>query len=262
MTEDVSLTSTDEALRMDNELCAKYKIKRPTYDEHDLDDLKVCMEEKVKECADWNEKWLDDATLIRFLKAFITVEDAISALEDYMNWRVKKDVDAISRLDVDSDADLKKESNMNRNVILEGVHDRCGRPICLVNIRNHDNRHNNYPSLTKYVIHTQESMMKLADRVSPDKKISIIFDLQGFGLRNMDFKYVKNYLHMVRVYYPERTAQCFIVNHPWIFLGCWNIVKMWMNDVTQSKFIFPGQEELNDFMELDKLPVDIFPKTL
>lgn len=261
MSEEIALVSTDEALCIDEELCGKYKIKRPEYDEDDLADLKVCMEEKVKECEQWDEKWLDEDTLIRFLKAFITVEDTIDALEDYMNWRIRKKVDQISKLDVDNDEELKKETNMDRNFVIPGVRDRCGRPICLVNIRNHDNRHNNYPSLMKYVIHTQETMMALADRVSPDKKISIIFDLNGFGMRNMDFKYVKNYLHMVKSYYPERTAQCFIINYPWIFLGCWNIVKVWMNDVTRSKFLFPGPNELNDFIDLEKLPMNIFPNT-
>lgn len=260
MTSEVGI-SVEQALRIDNELCEKYKIKRPSYDEQDLDDLKVCMEEKVKERAEWTDKWLDHETLIRFLKAFLTVEETICALEDYMNWRIAKDVDSISQLDVNDDEDLKRETDMNRTVLIPGATDRCGRPICLVNIRNHDRNHNNYPSLMKYVIHLQETMMRMADRISPDKKITIIFDLRGFTLRNMDFKYVKSYLHMVKSFYPERTAQCFIVNYPWVFLGCWSIVKVWMNDVTRSKFIFPGEEQLNEFIDLEKLPVQIFPKS-
>ena len=101
-------------------------------------------------------------------------------------------------------------------------------------------------------------MASLADEHSFDKRYTIIFDLKGFGMANIDYKFVKESLHVLRYYYPERIASCFIINYPLIFLGCWNIVKFWMHEVTKSKFIFAGKKELYDFIEAEHIPDGLF----
>lgn len=103
-----------------------------------------------------------------------------------------------------------------------------------------------------------ESASAAADIQSFDQRVTFIFNLHRFGMSNMDFNFVKTSLHYLMCYYPERIAVCFIVNYPWIFESCWKIIKLWMNDVTRSKFIFAGEKELNDFVDLDALPITIF----
>ena len=244
-------------MEQDRILCDKYGILRPTCDQAIFQDLKLCAEERLKE-TEWNAEWIHDAMLIRFAKAFGNVEDGMKAIENYCEWRLKENVDIIGTLTTESDEDINRENLQNRCIVFPDFFDRCGRPIMLVSVRNHDKHHGNYPSLLKYVIWVMETTFKLADKESKDQRINIIFDLNGFGMRNMDFKYIKNFLDMLRYYYPERIAQCFIINYPWVFWGCWGVIKHWMNDVTRSKFIFAAYEQLNDFIDLDKMPIKVF----
>ena len=241
----------------DEELCKKYTIKRPSYSEDDFKDLRICIDDKLK-TKDWKEQWVTDETLVRFLKAFQTVEDTIAGIEDFCEWRIKDNVDVTGALKLEEDEDLKREKAFGRDVTFEDFFDRCGRPIMLVTASNHDRHHGNYESLFKYIIWLLENISQMADQKSYDQKLCIVFNLKGFGMRSMDFKYVKNFLHFLRYYYPERIAQCFIINYPWMFLGCWSIIKHWMNDVTRSKFIFAAYDQLNDFIDLEKMPARVF----
>lgn len=244
-------------MKQDEILCEKYGIHRPSYDERTLEKLKEYVGERLKETG-WNPEWVKDETLVRFAKAFGKFKDSMQAIEDYCCWRLSEDVDTKGELTADLDDDIRRENSQNRCVISPDFFDRCGRPIMIVTVKNHDKHHGNYPSLFKYVIWVMETSAKMADRVSKDQRINIIFDLNGFGMKSMDFKYIKGFLDMLRYYYPERIAQCFIINYPWVFWGCWAVIKHWMNDVTRSKFIFAEYEQLNDFIELEKMPVKLF----
>uniref|UniRef100_A0A069DUJ2 SEC14 family domain containing protein n=1 Tax=Clytia hemisphaerica TaxID=252671 RepID=A0A069DUJ2_9CNID len=247
----------NEAQAKDKELCEKYSIIRPTLNEELLPDLKICVEERMK-TTKWKAEWIHDGLLARFLKAFQTVEGTMQALEDYCEWRLKDDVDTTAALTRDNDEDIKRQDTVGRATVFETFFDRCGRPIMLVHVKNHDRYHGNYPSLLRYVIWLMEVTAQKAEELSADKRFNLIFDLNGFSMRNMDFKYVKNFLNMLRYYYPERIAQAFIINYPWVFWGCWAIIKHWMNDVTQSKFIFAAYDQLNDFMDLEEMPLKVF----
>ena len=103
-----------------------------------------------------------------------------------------------------------------------------------------------------------EAISNIAEEKAFDKRIVLIFDLKGFGMRNMDYTFVKDLLHVLMVYYPERIGMCFIIHYPWIFLGCWKIIRLWMNEVTRSKFIFAGKSQIDDFIDLKSLPVPLF----
>ena len=54
------------------------------------------------------------------------------------------------------------------------------------------------------------------------------FFLKGFALKNMDYAYVKRLIWILQHCYPERLGVCLIVNSPWIFYGCWSIIKLWL----------------------------------
>ena len=246
---------------IDEKLSAKYKIKRPSCNKDEADKLKVLAADRLSENPEWKKDWLTEDSVTRFLKAFLTVEDTLNALDEYCNWRRDEDVDAIAALDATTNESLLKEEAKGRDRILFDYYDRCGRPLLLVTVRNHDGSHGDYASLFRYILYVLEKMSSLADENSFDRRYTIIFDLKGFSFSNIDYKFVKESLNVLRFYYPERIGTCLIINFPRIFYGCWNVIKLWMNDVTRSKFIFAGKEKLTDFVELEKLPVVLFPSS-
>lgn len=248
----------EEAQELDAQLCRRYKIKRPPYEAADLEELTRRMEEEFPMHSDWNLDWLKEQTLVRFLKAFLTVSDTVKALVEYFDWRLTEKADVILTVDVNSDEGLSREKSKKRENLFFEHTDRCGRPILVVNVRCHDRYHNDYDSLFRYSMYCLEMLAAVADQKSFDQRLTLIFNLEGFGMSNMDYNFVKTSLHYLRCYYPERIAQCFIINYPWIFHSCWKLIQYWMNDITRSKFIFAGKQQVNDFIDLDTLPMTLF----
>ncbi|XP_066922831.1 uncharacterized protein [Clytia hemisphaerica] len=248
----------DNFVENDRMLSEKYHITRPKYKNEELEELRGLVAKKLSENEGWKEHWLNEDSLIRFLKAFENVKDALNGLEEYCNWRQQNNVDRIAGIDISADEKMKKEQERDRDRIFDGHYDRCGRPILLITVRNHDKHHGDYDTLYKYCLHRLESISNMADERAFDKRMVLIFDLKGFGLSNMDYRFVKELLHVLKTYFPERIATAFIINYPYIFWGCWKIIKYWMNEVTRSKFIFAHENQVNDFIDLSSLPVKLF----
>eukprot|EP00794_Sanderia_malayensis_P007065 gene7065-7860_t len=161
--------------------------------------------------------------LMRFLKANLTPEDACSALIRYTEWREKYNVDSLR----EDDPDIIKEHAIGRVLVLED-NDHDGRPVELLSSKCNDDIIDNF---------------------------CIILDLGGFSLSNMDYTHAKRIIWIMQNCYPERLGVCLIVNSPWIFYGCWSIIKLWLNEVTVSKIVFiQNKEDLADFINIDKLP--------
>ena len=43
----------------------------------------------------------------------------------------------------------------------------------------------------------------------------------------MDYGFVKQLIWLLTKRYPERLGKCLIVNAPYIFMGCWLVIKLW-----------------------------------
>ena len=247
------MASVSKEIEDHQSLATKYGIKCPSNSDEDLETLKCVINSKILEHVNWKKDWGKEQTLIRFLRAFITIDGAIDALVAYFNWRVKYDVDNIT----EHHSDVKKEDSVGRLQIVKDQMDSCGRPICIGFVRQHDKGHGNYESLFTYMIFQLEYLCKLCDD-SELKNFCIVFDLNGFSMQNMDYRFIQDGLHILKNYYPERLGVALVVNYPWIFYGCWKIIKYMMNDVTRSKILFAGEEEFNDFVDHDALPVTLF----
>lgn len=138
----------EEKIEFDAQLCAKYKIKRPPHDAAALNELTSRMEEEFLGHPNWNKSWMKECTLVRFLKAFLTVEKTVEALFEYFDWRVEEKVDEILTVDVEKDEGLLKEKKKERDYVFVEQTDRCGRPILVVNVRKHNKNHNDYDRCT------------------------------------------------------------------------------------------------------------------
>ena len=99
-----------------NALDKKYNIQRPTCNDDDFEELQTLISTTARRHQEWNEFWLDEATILRFLKAYITVSDSYDALVNFCEWRVEHDVDNISPDDVE----IKIEDASGRCKILYG----------------------------------------------------------------------------------------------------------------------------------------------
>lgn len=229
---------------------SKYNILRTAYTEEDLEQLKSLTEPFFSS----NEaKRQNIQCLKRFLRAFLTPKDAYEAILKYLEWRDKFDVDSLR----EDDIDIIKEHEIGR-VIMPEQKDTHGRPVILIEVRLHNPATRDMNSLTKYTILSLELLSSKCDENIIDN-FCIIFDLKGFSLSNMDYTYVKKLIWILQNCYPERLGVCLIINSPWVFYGCWSIIKLWINEVTASKIIFiRNEEDISDFIDINKLPRKIF----
>jgi len=92
-------------------------------------------------------------------------------------------------------------------------------------------------------------------RLDPKSEtFNIVFDLTNFSLSNMDYDLVKYLLNIFANCYPETMGIALVVNSPWIFKGCWMIVKPWLDPVTSSKIKFVSLRHLEQYVDQDQLP--------
>ncbi len=53
----------------------------------------------------------------------------------------------------------------------------------------------------------------------PNEVVTMVFDLTGFGLNNMDHNFIKFLVTCLEAYYPESLARILVLNAPWVFNG-------------------------------------------
>ena len=132
-------------------------------------------------------------------------------------------------------------------------HDREGRPINYVLVKNHIKGQFSAESTEKLTVFTMETGRKLLQ--PPNESVTVIFDMAGFSLRNMDYQHLKFLVLLLQNYYPESFSLGLIVNAPWIFNGCWYIIKRWLDPVVESKIHFVNNlDDLTRFIDPSNLP--------
>lgn len=195
------------------------------------------------------EQYHNDASIKRFLRAFLTVDDAFQALLKCNKWRKEYGVTSISP----NDPDIKKNLESKKALVLRH-RDFQGRPVIYIPARQHCVTERDLNELTRFIVYTLEVACKKCFEEVIDN-LCIIFDLKDFGLQCMDYQLVKNLIWLLSKHYPERLGICLIMNSPTIFAGCWSIIRGWLNEVTASKVVFINNEqELLKYIHPDILP--------
>lgn len=90
--------------------------------------------------------------------------------------------------------------------------------------------------------------------VPPNDKVVLFFDLNGFGLKNMDWSAILYIVKCLEAYFPESLHQLIIYKAPWIFSGIWKILGPMLDPVVRSKVVFmSGPEECKHLLPADRL---------
>ncbi|KAM0448619.1 hypothetical protein ACHAPV_010020 [Trichoderma viride] len=205
-----------------------------------------------------------DALALRFLRARKwDVEKALVMLVSTMSWRhteMKVDEDIMKNgeegavLDAQNGkGDAKKvgedflaQLRMGKS-FLHGV-DKQGRPICVVRVRLHHQGEHCEESLercTVYLIETARMVLR-----PPVDTATVVFDMTGFSMANMDYTPVKFMIKCFEANYPESLGAVLVHNAPWIFQGIWKIIRGWLDPVVAAKVHFTNnKKDLQEFIE-------------
>ena len=85
-------------------------------------------------------------------------------------------------------------------------------------------------------------------------RVCVIFDLEGFGMKNMDYAFTKFMINMLQNHFPDSMGVCLILNSPWLFRACWSILKGWIDPASQDKIIFANLNDVKNYIDVDQLP--------
>jgi len=209
-----------------------------------------------------------DALALRFLRARKwDVEKAYVMMISTMNWRLtemKVDEEIMRTGEVgaleaskSSDANTKKlgEDFMAQarsgKTFIHGL-DKAGRPICQVRARMHRQGEQCEESLEKYTVFLIETArMVLAP---PVDTATIVFDMTGFSMANMDYTPVKFMIKCFEANYPESLGTVLVHRAPWVFQGIWKIIKGWLDPVVAAKVHFTNNvKEMSEFIEPSRI---------
>ncbi|GKT63739.1 CRAL/TRIO domain-containing protein [Colletotrichum tofieldiae] len=205
-----------------------------------------------------------DALALRFLRARKwDVEKAFVMMISTMNWRLTemKVDEEIMRTGEAGALEASKSSDANTKKLGEDfmaqarsgktfIHglDKAGRPICQVRVRMHRQGEQCEESLEKYTVFLIETArMVLAP---PVDTATIVFDMTGFSMANMDYTPVKFMIKCFEANYPESLGAVLVHRAPWVFQGIWKIIKGWLDPVVAAKVHFTNNvKEMSEFIE-------------
>lgn len=71
----------------------------------------------------------------------------------------------------------------------------------------------------------------------------MLFDLDGFGMANMDYKMIQFIIDTYTRYYPLGLGAVVIFKSPWIFTACWKLIKGWVPADFQDRIHFAKNAE-------------------
>ncbi|KAL4995900.1 CRAL-TRIO domain-containing protein [Aspergillus recurvatus] len=214
-----------------------------------------------------------DALLLRFLRARkFDVAKSFDMMLRSMLWRIKQvrvDEKVLLNTELHALRESKDKSKPREAKEAEGFlsqmrmgkcyqhgTDKQGRPVGVVRVKLHKPSAQSTEAINRFILHIIESTRLLL--VPPVDTVTIVFDLTGFSLSNMEYPPVKFIIECFQDNYPECLGNLLIHNAPWIFSGIWKIIKGWMDPVIVSKVHFTnGAKDLGKFIDMDKIPKEL-----
>ena len=194
-----------------------------------------------------------DTDVLRFLRARKwDVSRAFAMMAGCMKWRLDNNVEELAENGDLGNASIEKFLDQQRSgkTYAMGTTDN-EQPICYIHVKKHLTWGQPGASMSKYVIYAMESFRLLMQ--PPNDKVVLLFDLTGFGLKNMDWNCILFIVKCLEAYYPESLGTLYIHNAPWIFSGIWKLLGPMLDPVVRSKVKFTKKPEDLDIVPKERL---------
>lgn len=224
-----------------------------------LKDLKA---EEIRENF-WNMLRTDypDNLLLRFLRARKWDTDkALGMIAHTLHWRLKEAKPDDIILGGELAFFNANETGTIKNIELSKAtirgYDKSGHPIVYVRPRLHHASDQSEAEMRSYALLIIEQTRLFLKE--PVDAATILFDLSGFSMSNMDYAPVKYLISCFEAHYPECLGKLFIHKAPWIFPPIWNVIKNWLDPVVASKITFTKTiDDLAEYIPMKYIPKDL-----
>ncbi|CAH7689190.1 hypothetical protein BY996DRAFT_4642558 [Phakopsora pachyrhizi] len=201
----------------------------------------------------WDLIMMDDPDVIilKFLRARKwNVSAGVAMMASCMKWRIEYGVDELLRNGEDGNSRSKEFINQIRlgKAFAQGT-DRQGRPIVYINVRLHKPSEQSYKTIEDFTVYCMEAVRLM---LTPPliEKATIVFDMTGFGLVNMDWKSLPFIIKCLEAYYPESLHLLLVHNPPWVFHGIWKVIAPMLDPIVREKVkMTKSKEDLKAYID-------------
>lgn len=213
--------------------------------------------EKIRETLDTTltgkfleirQSFMDDAIILRFLRA--RQFDYDKSLEMIMNMlKFRAEFQNISVAGVNP-ANCDNELKTGKSYFYKT--DKLDRPVTYIRARLHFSDQCDPLENQRFTILQMEYGKSLMP--PPCETATIVFDMTGTAMKNIDMASVKFMVNTLANFYPETLGQVLVYDAPWIINGAWKVIKPWLDPVTAAKVIFIKSGTLPEYIALENLP--------
>ncbi|GAA5874604.1 hypothetical protein JCM16303_002919 [Sporobolomyces ruberrimus] len=188
-----------------------------------------------------------DGIMLRFLRARKWSTSAgVAMLAACIKWRMGSDVEKIFEKGEEGMQNAEgfiKQMEIGKTYT-QGT-DHVGRPVIYIHVAKHRTFDQSPKALEDFVLFQMESVRCLF--APPVDKVVILFDMTGFGIRNMDWRCILFIVKCLEAYYPESLNVMLIHNAPWVFQGIWKLLAPMLDPVVRNKIQMT--KSTNDLVE-------------
>ncbi|EST07337.2 CRAL-TRIO domain protein [Kalmanozyma brasiliensis GHG001] len=196
-----------------------------------------------------------DTSVLRFLRARKwDIDRALAMLAAACKFRLEKDVAGIIYKGEDGLKDVPGFMNQFRRGIsyIKGNTDKMENPIYFIHVARHFTSAQKHEVLQDYVLLAMENARQIT--TAPYEKAVVVFDMAGFGLKNMDWQCVLFLVKCLEAYYPESLQRIYVHGAPWIFKGIWQVLQPMLDPVVRDKIKFSSKaKDLEELIPPSKI---------
>ncbi|KAF9426684.1 hypothetical protein BGZ76_002648 [Entomortierella beljakovae] len=192
-----------------------------------------------------------DSLLLRFMRARKwNVELSMNMFLKVLKWRTDENIqELISKNEDEIDIDYPgfRKQFQTEKLFLHGT-DKQGQLLMYINVRQHKPSDQEFKTMEKAILYLVETA-----RITVEQsvgKATLVLDMSGFGLSNVDYGFVKYMVQTFEAYYPESLGIMLIHKAPLIFWGVWKVIEPWLDPVVASKVRFTrNDKELVEYID-------------
>lgn len=184
------------------------------------------------------------------------LDRAIQMLKDNIVWRVDTDIDHLSL------PDIEPQYIQSGLFYFHGV-DKYLRPSAVLNLKHVERTEDNsIDELKRYILFMWEIGRKWTcdltkqDESHPRIQFSLIVNLDGAGMANMELELVPFLLDILKSRYPGTCGVIYVLNYGWMYAGMWQVAKRMLPPQALHRIKFVSKSDLLEYFEPDQLLVE------
>jgi hypothetical protein len=135
--------------------------------------------------------------------------------------------------------------------------DKQNRPVIYVRVKYHKASGQTADEMLKYIVLNMETARNLIPVGSDFETSSVVFDMTGLSLGNVDWDTAPMVIKIFQSHYPETLGHAVVYNAPGIFSAVWKIVKPMLDPAVREKVHFASSaSEMGKFIDPKHLEKD------